>query len=155
LFDLRWGGVAGHTGLRQHGRAWKKIASELKNRTPEMVAALYEQNGGYLSLPPEHTSALVRVPFFIAFQPPVHPLVWPCPLAVGLPAGSKDPARAHMQRHRRRGVCCCTWAVFGLLNGETEHTTGALQDHRRPAAAAASWYARLLLLVWHAAEQRI
>ncbi|ELR24993.1 Myblike DNA-binding domain containing protein [Acanthamoeba castellanii str. Neff] len=45
-------------GLRQHGRAWKKIASELKNRTPEMVAALYEQNGGYLSLPPEHTSAL-------------------------------------------------------------------------------------------------
>jgi hypothetical protein len=63
LFDLRWGGVAGHTGLRQHGRAWKKIASELKNRTPEMVAALYEQNGGYLSLPPEHTSALVRVPW--------------------------------------------------------------------------------------------
>jgi hypothetical protein len=137
--DLLAVGWPHHTGLRQHGRAWKKIASELKNRTPEMVAALYEQNGGYLSLPPEHTSALVRVPFFIAFQPP--PAIWFGPvllLWVHL-LGSKDPAHAHMQHHRRRGVCCCTWALSLVCLTAKRNTHQApykiIADRHRPRPA--------------------
>lgn len=131
LFDLLAVGWPHHTGLRQHGRAWKKIASELKNRTPEMVAALYEQNGGYLSLPPEHTSALVRVPFFIAFQPP--PTIWFGPvwllLWVHLLA-ARIPARAYAASSAAWCLLLYVGSVLGLLSGETEHTTGALQDHR-------------------------
>lgn len=56
-------------GVREHGTAWKKIASELKNRTPEMVAALYQQYSGYLSLSPEHSSALVTIPLTMTLPP--------------------------------------------------------------------------------------
>ncbi|KAL6080152.1 Protein lin-9 [Balamuthia mandrillaris] len=42
-------------GLRQHGPAWKKIASELKGRTPEMVEELYTLNQRFLSGPDQAT----------------------------------------------------------------------------------------------------
>lgn len=45
--------------LREHGTAWKRIASELHNRTPAMVAALYERHRGYLNLSSELTNAKV------------------------------------------------------------------------------------------------
>ncbi|KAM7473953.1 hypothetical protein LguiB_021196 [Lonicera macranthoides] len=47
-----------YEAYRKHGKDWKKVAGVLRNRTVEMVEALYNMNKAYLSLP-EGTASVV------------------------------------------------------------------------------------------------
>lgn len=47
-----------YDAYRKYGKDWKKVASILRNRTVEMVEALYNMNRAYLSLP-EGTASVV------------------------------------------------------------------------------------------------
>ncbi|XP_078438778.1 DNA binding protein isoform X2 [Wolffia australiana] len=40
-----------YTAYRKHGKDWKKVAGSIRNRTVEMVEALFNMNRAYLSLP--------------------------------------------------------------------------------------------------------
>lgn len=40
-----------YKAYREHGKDWKKVAAAVRNRTAEMVEALYSMNRAYLSLP--------------------------------------------------------------------------------------------------------
>lgn len=47
-----------YDAYRKHGRDWKKVAAAVRNRTVDMVEALYNMNRAYLSLP-EGTASVV------------------------------------------------------------------------------------------------
>ncbi|XP_024986896.1 protein ALWAYS EARLY 2 isoform X2 [Cynara cardunculus var. scolymus] len=47
-----------YEAYRKHGRDWRKVAAVLRNRTAEMVEAVYSLNKAYLSLP-EGTASVV------------------------------------------------------------------------------------------------
>ncbi|GAB4843579.1 hypothetical protein Ancab_013544 [Ancistrocladus abbreviatus] len=47
-----------YEAYRKYGKDWKKVASSVRNRTMEMVEALYTMNRAYLSLP-EGTASVV------------------------------------------------------------------------------------------------
>ncbi|XP_047310135.1 protein ALWAYS EARLY 3-like [Impatiens glandulifera] len=47
-----------YDAYRKHGKDWKKVAAAVKNRSVEMVEALYTMNRAYLSLP-EGTASVV------------------------------------------------------------------------------------------------
>ncbi|KAK8961043.1 Protein ALWAYS EARLY 2 [Platanthera guangdongensis] len=46
-----------YEAYRKHGRDWRKIAAGVRNRSPEMMEALYNMNKAYLSLPEGHATA--------------------------------------------------------------------------------------------------
>ncbi|KAL9266789.1 ALWAYS EARLY 1-like protein, partial [Drosera capensis] len=47
-----------YEAYRRYGKDWKKVASAVRNRTSDMVDALYTMNRAYLSLP-EGTASVV------------------------------------------------------------------------------------------------
>ncbi|XP_048133322.1 protein ALWAYS EARLY 2-like isoform X3 [Rhodamnia argentea] len=47
-----------YEGYRKHGKDWKKVAAAVRNRSVDMVEALYNMNRAYLSLP-EGTASVV------------------------------------------------------------------------------------------------
>ncbi|RVW55744.1 Protein always early 3 [Vitis vinifera] len=82
-----------YEAYRKHGKDWKKVASVVRNRSVEMVEALYTMNRAYLSLP-EGTASVVGL---IAMMTDHYTVLAPQLLKrnVSLPPPPQTPSLGH------------------------------------------------------------
>ncbi|GBG78254.1 hypothetical protein CBR_g26286 [Chara braunii] len=115
-------------GFRAHGQDWKKVASLVRNRTVEMVAALYTMNRAYLSLPEVSVDAL-----FAMMTDHCNFMQEGCLSNGDVSSGDEIESRSSSQKKKKIGNGGNAGAPAGVLvpgkkGGSTPSKRGALSE---------------------------